>query len=383
MPKITKELCETTIAAVRQAKGNLNEAARELGVSRGCIRGRLREAEAEFEMTWQAPVEIPTTHYSPKTTVQYDGQGNVLQEWRRLCPISNALADITEQLCKKVEGIGRVKQKTATYQDDNILQETVISDPHLGMMAWPDETGHFAYDIKIATQTVRAAIESACKRAMPKTHVLVFNGDIMHADNRKNATEHSGNVLDVDSRWSKVLEHAELCMVESVRIAAETAEKVILVVNPGNHDWHSAYALGRILTAYYKDCKNVEVLNTPRPRKTIVFGNVLLGWAHGDRVKAGDWAKIIPTEFPKEWGSTKYRYLHLGHVHHSKGFAPITVDEQSGLTVEYLRSLCPLDAWHAESGYIGSLHGCDSFLYHKDYGLDSRYFFNSESVWKK
>jgi hypothetical protein len=250
------------------------------------------------------------------------------------------------------------------------------------MLAWPDETGHFSFDLKRATDTVRASVSDSCERANPAVHCLVFNGDILHADSRKNQTEHSGNILDVDSRWLKVLDHAQACAVESVEIAAKKAGKVILVVNPGNHDWHSAHALGKILAAYFRNSKAVEVMTGPRPRKLIEWGNSLILWAHGDRIKPASWPQVIAAEFAQEWGRTKYRYLHLGHIHHAKGQGPLTVDEQPGLTVEFLRSLCPLDAWHSESGYVGSLHGCDTFLYSKAYGQEGRFFFNAERVWK-
>ena len=83
---------------------------------------------------------------------------------------------------------------------------------------------------------------------------------------------------------------------------------------------------------------------------------------------------IIATEFAKEWGQTKYRYHKMGHVHHKKAFAPVTVDEQSGLHVEYLEALCATDSWHANAGFVGSQKGASAFEYHKDYGLMTRFF---------
>lgn len=329
-----------------------------------------------------APVALPEGCHAPLSTVHYDSEGNVIEEWRRIMPGQEALIRLADKLAEKVKGKAPRLGKGPRTATADLLQETVVSDPHIGMYAWPDETGHFAYDCKTATQTVLAAVEDACTRAKPAVHVLVFNGDILHADSRRNQTELSGNVLDVDTRWSKVLEHAEAIMVDAVRLAAEQAEEVRVVVNPGNHDWHTAHALGRILAAYWRNEPRISVIHHARPRKPMIWGRNLLVWAHGDKVKPKDWAGVIAAEFAEDWGATRYRYLHLGHIHHAKSFAPVMVDEQAGLTVEYLRSLCPLDAWHAESGYVGSLHGCDSFLYSKDWGMEARWFFNSERVWR-
>lgn len=367
---------------LRAAGKTHRQIARAIGKTRKAV-VRFFERQREADRKWRAPVDVPDGMVAPLTTVQYNSEGEVVNEWRRLTPAQQSLFDLADKLAKRVSGKGKINRSAAIVRNAkaDLLQETVIADPHLGMYAWPDETGSHSYDIKRATETVRAAVDHACGQATPGTHVIVFNGDIMHGDSRSNKTEMSGNILDMDSRWSKILEHSEECMVSSVELAAQKAGKVIVVVNPGNHDWHTAHALGRILSAYWRNSKAVTVMNNARPRKTLVWGNTLLGWAHGDRVKPADWPKVIAAEFPGDWGKTKYRYLHLGHVHHSRVCGPTLVDEQSGLTVEFLRSLCPIDAWHAESGYVGQQHGCDTFLYSKKWGMEARWFFNSERVW--
>ena len=89
---------------------------------------------------------------------------------------------------------------------------------------------------------------------------------------------------------------------------------------------------------------------------------------------AQKWPLIIAAEFAQDWGKTKYRHLKMGHVHHKKVIAPVTVDEQSGLVVEYLEALCPTDAWHAGAGFIGSQKGASAFEYHKRHGLRTRHY---------
>ena len=76
---------------------------------------------------------------------------------------------------------------------------------------------------------------------------------------------------------------------------------------------------------------------------------------------------IIAAEFAKEWGATKYRHLKCGHVHHKKTIAPVVIDEQSGLVVEYLEALCATDAWHAGAGY-GASSVMTQIVFRKDGG---------------
>ena len=127
---------------------------------------------------------------------------------------------------------------------------------------------------------------------------------------------------------------------------------------------------------YYNQSDNVNVIVNNRPRHVFTWGKCLIGHAHGDRVKPTEWSKIIPTEYPEQWCHTRFRYMHLGHIHKSKSLSPVEIDEQVGLVVEFLKALSSPDSWHIESGYTGTIRGADAFLYHKEYGLDTRWSIN-------
>jgi hypothetical protein len=159
-----------------------------------------------------------------------------------------------------------------------------------------------------------------------------------------------------------------------VNIAASIAPEVEIIVLSGNHSWHSEVWLAQVLDAYYSECPNVKVQLGRSPRRMMTFGNNLLVWAHGDKIPANKWAMIIAAEFAKEWGATKHRHLKMGHVHHKKSFAPVIVDEQSGLLVEYLEALAATDSWHANAGFVGSQKGASAFEYHREHGLMTRFF---------
>jgi predicted DNA-binding protein (UPF0251 family) len=358
--------------------GSQRKVADRLGVSKTAIGQRLNSCRLkQASMGAFTPAIEPTGHHMTKTTVEYDADGNPVREWRRLSPEADALEKFVETLCERSKGKGTApKPRLKSFEEDQLL-EIAISDAHIGMYAWASETGAGDYDVKLATETVVQAVSDLAARCRPKETIIVFNGDTMHSDTRKMQTEHSGHILDVDGRYSRVLDHTIDCLTQSVDICSSRTEKVKVLVTPGNHDWHTSICLSRILHAYYHKCPNVEVIVSARPRYAMQWGDCMLAWAHGDRIKPGQWASIIPTEFSELWGRTKMRYLHLGHVHHKKQFAPVMVDEQCGLVVEYLSALCQTDAWAAESGYIGSIRGADGFLYNER-GLDTRWSFNAD-----
>jgi hypothetical protein len=243
------------------------------------------------------------------------------------------------------------------------------------MYADKDETGVEDYDTEKARNRMVDAVSNLAEKAgRPEKTVLVFGGDIQHADNRSNMTENSGNILDVDTRYGRVINHVATACIECVEIAAGISRELEVVVIPGNHDFHTSLWIAQLLKRLYANSPNVTINTQQTFRRAITWGNNLLAWAHGDGVRANKWAQLIATEFAKEWGQTTFRHLKLGHVHHSKSIAPVTIDEQSGILVEYLEALCPADAWHAGSGFVGTQRGASAFEYHKKYGLTTRHY---------
>jgi len=286
------------------------------------------------------------------------------------------MSDFVEELCERARGKARVKKRKERKTDGNdILYELDIYDAHVGMYADEKETLDKDYDCDIAAARMISAVEDLASRAnRPDKVVLVFGGDMMHADNRSNKTEASGHVLDVDTRYHRVVNYLVYACCDAVAIASEIAREAEVVVIEGNHSWHSEVWLAQVLEAYYSNVPHVTVTRQSSPRKSMVWGDNLLVWTHGDRVAAQKWPLIIAAEFAQDWGKTKYRHLKMGHVHHKKVIAPVTVDEQSGLVVEYLEALCPTDAWHAGAGFIGSQKGASAFEYHKRHGLRTRHY---------
>ena len=350
--------------------------ARKLGVDYKYVRSTIKLLEARGQVPWQSPAPTPPHIDVAKSTVQYNGNGDVVQEWRRQMPQQQAMQQFVDGLCEQVAGRGEAPIRKQRKTDANdLLFELDIFDAHVGMYADEKETRDADYDCDIAAKRMIEAAEGLAARSQrPAKCVLVFGGDMMHSDNRRNMTEASGHVLDVDTRYHRVVQYLIAACREVVNIAATIAAEVEIVVLEGNHSWHSEVWLSRVLEAYYSQCDNIKVINVPSPRKHMVWGDNLLVWSHGDRIAAQKWPMIIAAEFAQDWGATKWRHLKCGHIHHKKVIAPVTIDEQSGLVVEYLEALCATDAWHTGAGFVGSQKGASAFEYHKTKGLLTRYY---------
>jgi len=366
---------QQTVDAYIEA-GSFHGAARLLGKQESSVRRMIHRLDGLGLTPWKSKAPLPAHLSVGKSTVQFDADGNVIQEWRRQYPTVDLMQQVVDGLCERVKGKSKVsKTKKSRKTGEDILYEIDLFDAHVGMYADEKETLDGDYNCDIAAQRMIEATQALASRANnPSKCVLVFGGDMLHVDDRSNRTPASGHALDADSRYHRIVNYIIAACRECVDIAARIAPEVEVVVLEGNHSSHSELWLSRVLDAYYSNCSNVKVTTTPNPRKHMIWGDNLLLWAHGDKIAAQKWAMIIAAEFAKEWGATKYRHLKCGHVHHKKTIAPVIIDEQSGLVVEYLEALCATDAWHAGAGFVGSQKGASAFEYHKTEGLLTRHF---------
>lgn len=60
---------------------------------------------------------------------------------------------------------------------------------------------------------------------------------------------------------------------------------------------------------------------------------------HGE-MREGDYPLIMASEFPKEWGNSKFRYTFCGHLHHT-----IVKEHRGNCFVKFLPSLAKSSTW--------------------------------------
>jgi hypothetical protein len=368
---LTKERAEATVSAWKKAGQNAAAAARTLRESPTSFRQRLQRSLDLLGLV--PPTTAPDGMRLSGTTIQYDANGDVVNEWRRLHPEAETLEAIASRLCETVAGKAP-KLPRVTAAPDDLLLEVPIFDPHFGKYAWARETGT-DYDLDICKHLVVNGVASLAQRAgKVGTALLVIGGDWFHSDTRHNRTERGDNPLDVDTRQALVWEAVTDSITASVRILAEHAARVRIVVIPGNHDWESSYHLARVLAAYYRNETGVDVVNSPRSRQYVRHGTVLLGFAHGHLVKMDDLPSLMAMEAPADWAASTERVWHQGHIHKSKTMRWIAGDGKHSVQVEHLESLSGTDAWHHEMGFVGMPRRLCGFLWSAKHGLRQRIY---------
>lgn len=362
LPPLSDEVCKEAVSVLQKNKGNTAAAARELGIARSSMQGRLTRA-AQRGLYDNAPKPIPPGFTIKGTTTLYRDGEEVLQ-WVRTNS-ETSIENVTEALKEtfdKYKGFAKLPPAPKST-DQNLATVYNISDHHLGLYSWAAETGE-DYDLAIGEKLLRETMGQLVSTSPASHTAIVLNlGDFFHADTNENRTARSGNALDVDTRYAKVLQVGVQLTIDCIELALQKHSKVIYRALPGNHDPHTALALAVAISAFFSKNPRVHVDCDPSKFFWWSFGKVFIGATHGDMVKPDKMPGVMASMKPKEWGDAKYRYAYFGHVHHqSRGGG-----EQHGVIWETFQTLSPKDAWHSASGYTSG-RSMVAITHHKERG---------------
>ena len=243
--------------------------------------------------------------------------------------------------------------------DNNLEKDCTVvinlADLHLGKLVSEHETGE-RYNIDIAKERFLTCIKHLAFKSYQcygiKKFILSSLGDTLHTDTVKSTTT-SGTYVESDTRASKVFEVALEVLTESIDILKQFADEVEFININGNHCELSEHHLGIALKAYYRNDEKVKINAEPKVRKSILVGDNLLSWTHGD-TNMNTLPLTIATEVSELWGKSKFRLIQLGHLHGTKKKVFQAEDEFNGVIVRHFSSLSGTDSWHNKNNYIGN-----------------------------
>lgn len=316
---------------------------------------------------WQV-AKMETRHY-PLQTADGVQQGSYVK--LHLGP-SSCLSD-EAQVAALVDGVlaSRTHQPATVFTRFRTtatkrLAVLVINDVHFAKLAWAGSTGDHNWNLRIAKETLLAAVAHLVDALPPCDEVLVaLLGDIFHYDTLAGTTT-GGTAMDRDSRTALMLATGAETITRCIQLAALIAPTRVITV-PGNHDAVLTLALQRILVAEFRGT-SVRVDETYTRRKPVLWGRTLLQFDHGDKARK-KLAHMLPQEHPQLWGQSVYREIHTGHLHTDAETVNATFVEQ-GVVVRTHPALCPSDQWHFDEGFTGSPRGMQAFVYHSEGALE-------------
>lgn len=397
-PPVPDDIIIARVEAYKANDCNQVKTANALGISRGALQQSLLTAarrgllgtlpvlpgfqikktstqlgpDGELQREWvqQSPEVgpefiLPAGHVVKGVSALVDAGGNTVQQWIKtkegqLDPL--AIAETLKQAFSGYKPSAK-PAKAPTAPASELLTLLPANDWHVGMFAWHKEVGA-DWDLKIAESTIGSAVEDTIARSPSSAHCIILGGgDLLHADNSNNTTAKSGNALQVDGRYQKVVGVATKLMVRTTDAALRRHERVTLRILPGNHDEHSSVAIAYFLLAWYRNEPRVTVDVDPSLFFWYRHGAVLLGATHGHTVKIGLMPGIMASRRAVEWGLTKFRYVHGFHLHHSAK----TATEGDGVICEVHQAPIPQDAWHFGSGFLSG-RSLQAITYHAVFG---------------
>lgn len=349
--KVHPSTAQRTIDALEKTNGHQGQAAELMGISKRRIQKIIETMRDTGQHVPPSPHDL-TQYYRPDqarihgTSTLFDANGNAKLQWvkeKATAPTPDEMAAAIKLALSEIPILRTVQPPSSVPEE--LLVAFPMGDPHIGMYAWSDETGQ-DFDLDIAEKLLTAAVGHLVECCPPaKTALIVNVGDFFHADNMDNQTMRSGNALDVDTRWAKVLRVGIRAMRTCIELCLAKYKFVYVINEIGNHDDHSSQMLTIALAMFYENNPRVIFDESPARFHYFRFGKNLIGVTHGDNTKLEALGPIMATDRPTDWGETEHRYWYTGHIHHRR------LLEFPGCTAESFRTLAARDAWHAGKGY--------------------------------
>lgn len=256
----------------------------------------------------------------------------------------------------------------------DLLNCYVITDFHLGLLAWGEETGGDDFDTAIAEQLLVDWFAAAIAQSpAAETGVFAQLGDFLHWDGMDAVTPASKHLLDADTRFQKLVRVAIRVIRRVIGMLLAKHQHVIVLCAEGNHDPASSIWLREWLAAIYEGEPRIRVEVSPDPYYCVEHGETALFFHHGHKRKPSNVDTVFASKFREVFGRTKHAYAHLGHMHH------IDQKETNLMVVEQHRTLAAPDAYASRGGWMSGRDAC-VITYSRQYGEVGRVRVSSRMV---
>ena len=351
--------------------GTITAAARARGQSRQSFSRMLQRARAKLARQGYAPEHdmVKTCpdgyHVKGVSTLYTNGENGtqVSAQWVKT-NIDRERQDelMREAVAALTEDLGRAIPVDVKHQgDDQLLNCYVLTDYHLGMRCWPEETGG-DWDTDKAEALLYKWFATALRTAPKAKHGLLIQlGDWLHFDGLDAVTPQSGHLLDADTRFQKLVRITIRAFRRIIMDMLEHHESVHVIMAEGNHDLSASAWMRELFAAHYDSEPRVTVDTSPDPYYCHEFGQNSIFAHHGHKRKITDIDRVFTAKFRDVFGRTSYSHAHTGHLHHER------VIESQLMLVEQHRTLAAPDAYASRGGWISG-NSAKVITYHAEYG---------------
>lgn len=319
---------------------------------------------------------VPDGYKIKGTSSLVDEFGNTKLQWVKTDTDAERQVElmkaVIEGMKSEITPVAPVKAARAK-RDDKLLNLYTVSDFHLGMLAWADESGD-DWDMKIAEDLFSRWFDAAFQKAPDAgTGVINLLGDLAHFDSLDAVTPASGHVLDADTRYQKLVRYMIRMVRRVVDMALVKHKNVRLLIVQGNHDESGMIWLAEMFSTLYDNEPRVFVDTSPDVYKMVQHGKTTLFFHHGHKARFDAIEPVMIAKFRKAFGESVYSYAHVGHLHHQK------IVESRNMIVEQHRTLAAKDAYASRGGWMSG-RSANVITYSAEYGEVARLTISPEML---
>lgn len=363
-PKITDQQVIDAMELHRTQRA----AAKALGVNQSAISNRLRRLQARgYSPKHDMTRPVPEMFVAGGVSTYYNKDGKPTGQWVKARLDTERMRRLIDEAVEAMaETLPRVRPRPAPARVvDDLCNNYVITDYHLGMLSWHEETGA-DWDTAIAEDALVRWFGAAIAAApAAKQAVFAQLGDFLHFDSLESVTPTSKHVLDADTRFAKLVRVAIRAFRKIVDMLLHKHEHVHVIMAEGNHDLAASVWLREMMAAIYADEPRVTVDPNPDPYYCFEWGNTALFFHHGHKRKPGNVDTVFAAKFREIFGRTRYAYAHMGHLHH------VDQRETNLMIVEQHRTLAAPDAYASRGGWMSG-RDAQVITYSRQFGEVSR-----------
>lgn len=349
--------------------GSLGKAALALKVNKSTVhthvnRVKGRAAQKGFSPEHDMTHAVPNEFRVKGVSTLYNNQGQVTAQWVKSevdrAKLEELQKEALQAFADQLPKVKAVKKRAGAVSED-LLNLYLITDYHLGMLSWGEETGE-DWNTDLAEDLLVKWVLDGVARS-PNAHTALFAdlGDFNHWDGFDALTPASKHLLDADTRFPKLVRVSIRVRLRVISELLKKYEHVHLIFADANHDPVGQVWTREWMAYYYENEPRVTVDTSPNPYYCYEFGNVALFFHHGHKKQPSNVDDVFVAQYREVFGRTKWAYGHLGHLHHDES------KETNLMKVEQHRTLAPKDAYAARGGYLSD-RGASVITYHKEYG---------------
>jgi hypothetical protein len=360
--------------------GGFRSAARALNINHSPLVEAIKLLRRRAATSGYAPEQdmvrpVPEPFIVRGVSTYYNAEGKASGQWVKSKIDDSKLQEMMKAVIDGMkDDIPRLTALPApALGNDNLLNCYVITDYHLGMLAWDEEAGE-NWDLDIAQALVVKWFEQAIAQS-PNADTAVFAqlSDFLHFDGMDAVTPASKHLLDVDTRFAKVVRSAIRVLRTVIDMLLAKHQHVHIIMADANHDPVSQIWLREWFSVMYENEPRITVDKSPNPYNAYEFGKTALFFHHGHKRKVSNVSEVFAGQFREMFGRTKHAYAHMGHYH------SIDVKENNLMIVEQHRTLAPGDAYSARGGWLSG-RDAKVITYSKQFGEVSRLTINSDML---